>query len=289
MVVSPVDNLQLRASASRQIQRPDFGFLRNYVSLQDSTGDLPLTASAGNPYLKPAISTQFDLGVEWYFSRVGSLTVDYFQKRVKDFFYQSVIPQDFTNNGVTTTAYITRPANYSGTGKINGVEFGYQQTFDFLPGRLSGLGLATTYTFVDSQGLPNSLLSNVSDAPTATPSTGRGTLPFEGLSKHNANVAAFYEKGPVSLRVAYNWRSRFLETAVDEIYPYFPVYQTATGQLDASAFYNITSHIKVGVQGVNLTDTVTKTEQQFTSGGLLGPRSYFITDRRYSLIVRGSY
>jgi len=289
LVVSPVDNVQLRASASKQIQRPDFGFLRNYVTLTDSTGDLPLTASAGNPYLKPAVSNQFDLGVEWYFARVGSLTVDYFQKRVHDFFYQSVLPQNFTNNGQTLTAYITQPANYSGTGKINGVEFGYQQQFDFLPGMLSGLGMATTYTYIDSKGLPNSLLSNVSDAPAATPSTGRGNLPFEGLSKHNANVAAFYERGPVSLRVAYNWRSRFLETAVDEIYPYFPVYQTATGQLDASLFYNITQHIKVGVQGVNLTDTVTKTEQQFTSTGLLGPRSYFITDRRYSLIVRGSY
>jgi TonB-dependent receptor len=289
LVVSPMEDLQLRLSASKQLQRPDFGFLRNYVTLTDGTGDLPLTASAGNPNLKPAVSTQFDLGAEWYFARVGSVTLDYFQKSVRDFFYQSVLPRDFVNNGVTQTAYITQPANYSGTGKIKGVEFGYQQTFDFLPGLLSGLGMATTYTYVDSKGLPNSLLSNVSDAPTATPSTGRGNLPFEGLSKHNANVAAFYEKGPVSLRVAYNWRSRFLETAVDEIYPYFPVYQTATGQLDASMFYNITAHIKIGIQGVNLTDTVTKTEQQFTSTGLLGPRSYFITDRRYSFIVRGNY
>jgi TonB-dependent receptor len=289
LVVSPMEDLQLRFSASKQLQRPDFGFLRNYVTLTDGTGDLPLTASAGNPNLKPAVSTQFDLGAEWYFARVGSVTLDYFQKSVRDFFYQSVLPRDFVNNGVTQTAYITQPANYSGTGKIKGVEFGYQQTFDFLPGLLNGLGMATTYTYVDSKGLPNSLLSNVSDAPAATPSTGRGNLPFEGLSKHNANVAAFYEKGPVSLRVAYNWRSRFLETAVDEIYPYFPVYQTATGQLDASMFYNITPHIKIGVQGVNLTDTVTKTEQQFTSTGLLGAQSYFITDRRYSFIVRGNF
>jgi outer membrane receptor protein involved in Fe transport len=129
----------------------------------------------------------------------------------------------------------------------------------------------------------------VSDAPAATPPTGRGNLPFEGLSKHNVNVAGFYEKGPFSARVAYNWRSRFLETAVDEIYPYFPIYQKATGQLDASMFYSINGHIKVGVQGVNLTDTVTKTEQQFTSSGLTGPRSYFITDRRFSFIVRGNF
>ena len=289
LIVSPTDTVQLRFAAARQLQRPDFGFLRNYVTLTDSTGELPVTAAAGNPQLRPAISTQFDLGVEWYFSRVGALTLDYFQKSVKGFFYQSMQPRDYTNNGVTETVYVTTPTNYDGTGKIKGAELGYQQTYDFLPGFLSGLGLSATYSYVQSVGLPNSLLSNVSDAPAAVPPTGRGNLPFEGMSKHNVNVAGFYEKGPVSVRVAYNWRSKFLETAVDEIYPYFPVYQEATGQLDASAFYTLTSHIKIGVQGVNLTDTVTKTEQQFTASGLMGPASYFITDRRFSLIVRGSY
>jgi TonB-dependent receptor len=248
-----------------------------------------VTAAAGNPYLKPAVSTQFDLGVEWYFSRVGSLTVDYFQKNVRDFFYQSLLPRDYTHNGITQTAYVTQPANYDGVGKIKGVELGYQQTFDFLRGLFSGLGVATTYSYVTSKGLPNSLLSNVSDAPAAVPSTGRGNLPFEGLSKNNVNVAGFYERGPVSLRLAYNWRSKFLETAVDEIYPYFPVYQDAVGQLDGSFFYSLTGHIKLGVQGVNLTNSITKTEQQFTSSGLMAPRSYFITDRRFSLIVRGNF
>jgi TonB-dependent receptor len=220
---------------------------------------------------------------------VGYVSVDYFQKDVRDFFYQSVQPRTFTNNGISETAYVTQPTNYGGVGKIKGAEVGYQQTFDFLPGLLNGLGMSATYAYVTSKGLPNSLLSNVSDAPTATPSTGRGNLPFEGMSKNNVNVAGFYEKGPVSVRLAYSWRSKFLETAVDEIYPYFPVYEDATGQLDASAFYSVTGHIKVGVQGVNLTDTITKTEQQFTSTGQLGPASYFITDRRFSLIVRGNF
>jgi TonB-dependent receptor len=289
LVASPADGVQLRFAASKQLQRPDFGFLRNVVALTGSTGLLPVTAAAGNPYLKPAVSTQFDLGAEWYFSRVGALSLDFFKKDVRDFFYQSVEPRPFTNNGVTETAYVTQPTNYNGVGKINGVEVGYQQTFDFLPGLLNGLGMSATYSYVTSKGLPNSLLSNVSDAPTATPSTGRGNLPFEGMSKNNVNVAGFYEKGPVTLRLAYSWRSKFLETAVDEIYPYFPIYEDATGQLDASAFYSVTSHIKVGFQGVNLTDTITKTEQQFTSSGLMGPASYFITDRRFSLIVRGNF
>jgi outer membrane receptor protein involved in Fe transport len=116
-----------------------------------------------------------------------------------------------------------------------------------------------------------------------------GNLPLEQLSKHTVNVQAFYEKGPVSLRVAYNWRSRFLLTAADVIYPYYPIFNAAQGNMDASLFITLTKNIKVGVQGVNLLNTITKTEQQFTPDGLVGPRSYYMNDRRYSFIVRGSF
>ena len=47
--------------------------------------------------------------------------------------------------------------------------------------------------------------------------------------------------------------------------------------------------IKVGVQGVNLTNTVTKTLQAYTTAGALAPRSYFMNDRRYSFIVCGNF
>ena len=67
-----------------------------------------------------------------------------------------------------------------------------------------------------------------------------GNLPLEQLSKHNVNVAAFYEKGPLSMRAAYNWRSRFLLTSADVIFPYFPIFNEDTGQLDASIFFSIT-------------------------------------------------
>jgi hypothetical protein len=31
-----------------------------------------------------------------------------------------------------------------------------------------------------------------------------------GLSKHNLNATLLYERNPISLRVAYSWRSRYL-------------------------------------------------------------------------------
>ena len=47
--------------------------------------------------------------------------------------------------------------------------------------------------------------------------------------------------------------------------------------------------LRIGIQGVNLNNGVTKTLQQYTADGKIGPRSYFISDRRYSFILRGSW
>jgi TonB-dependent receptor len=282
-------DMLLRFSASKVLARPDLANVRNFINIgADTSNGFALNATAGNPYLKPATAVQLDATFEWYFAKVGSLTVDLYYKNIKNFFYQAAVPRTATNNGVTETFFVRGPANYSGSGKIKGVEVAFQRTFDFLPGILSGFGMAANYSYIKSKGLPNSFLNG--GAPTSTSPIGvPGNLPLEQLSKHNVNVTGFYEKGPVSLRVAYNWRSRFLLTSSDVIFPYYPIFNEATGQLDASAFYSVTKNIKVGVQGVNLLNEVLKTSQQFTLGGLTGPRSYFMNDRRFSFILRGNF
>ena len=282
-------DLLLRFAASRALARPGLADVRNFINIGQNPSDpTHLSANAGNPFLRPALSDQFDLTAEWYFARVGSLTFDVFYKRIHNFFYQQVTQRQVTNNGVTETIDIRGPANFDGTGTVKGFEIAYQQTFDFLPWIFSGLGVSANYTYIHSRGLPNSRLNG--GAPVNNSPIGvAGNLPLEQLSKHNINIAGFYERGPVSLRVAYNWRSRFLLTSADVIIPYFPIFNSSTGQLDASAFYSITPQIKIGVQAVNLLNEITRTEQQFTLGGLRGPRSYFMNDRRFAFIIRGNF
>jgi TonB-dependent receptor len=180
------------------------------------------------------------------------------------------------------------PENYDGSGKIKGFEVAYQQTYDFLPGFLSGFGINANYSYIDSSGLPNTFLNTGS--PVNQGSIPPGNLPLEGLSKHNANFTLFYEKGPFSIRGAYNWRSRFLLTAADVIFPYTSIFNEDTGQLDGSIFYSVTDQIKTGVQAVNILNEVTETTQAYTGDpDRLAPRSYFMNDRRFSFIVRGNF
>ncbi|HMI21187.1 MAG TPA: TonB-dependent receptor [Sphingomonas sp.] len=280
-------DMLIRVAASRVMTRPDLANIRNFVSISLSGDGSALSSNAGNPYLKPALANQFDLTYEWYFARVGSLTIDAFYKDVTNFFYQNVFTRTITSNGVTLGTQVRGPDNYHGHGKIKGVEAAYQQTFDFLPGVFSGLGTQLSYTYLQSKGLPNSFLNGGAAANNSPIPAGK--LPLEQLSKHNVNAEIFYEKGPISLRAAYTWRSRFLLTATDVIFPYYPIYNAAEGHLDASVFLTLSKGLRIGVQGVNLNNEVTKTLQQYTTSGLIGPRSYFTEDRRYSFIVRGSW
>jgi outer membrane receptor protein involved in Fe transport len=90
----------------------------------------------------------------------------------------------------------------------------------------------------------------------------------------------------ISARVAYNWRSEFLQTPRDVIFPFSPIYGESTGQLDASIFYSITDNFKVGVQAVNLLDEVTRTSQVIDFAGTRATRSAFRNDRRYTFLAR---
>jgi TonB-dependent receptor len=281
-------DLIVRLAGSKVLTRPDFANIRPYVTYALEPGSGTVTINAGNPYLKPATAWQFDATIEWYFGRVGQLSFDAFYKTVDGFFYQSLVNRSVTNNGITQNIQARGPANYDGKGKIKGFEVAYQQTFDFLPGLLNGFGFNGNYTYIESSGLPNSFLNG--GTPSSNSTVAKGNLPLEGLSKHNFNATLFYEKGPISLRAAYNWRSRFLLTAADVIFPYTSIFNDKTGQLDASAFININRYVKLGVQGVNLTNTTTKLLQAYKAGSNdLAPRSYFTNDRRYSIILRANY
>src|SRR5690606_1652936 len=144
---------------------------------------------------------------------VGSLTLNAFYKDVKNFFYQPVVDFPITNNGVTLPVQTRGPANFNGSGKIKGFEVAYQHTFDFMPSPLDGFGVTANYSYIKSSGLAYPFLNpgspvNQESLPPCIP-------PLEALPRHNVNASVFYEKGPISFRAAYHWRSRFLLTSAD--------------------------------------------------------------------------
>ncbi len=273
----------VRAAASKGISRPDLAAFRTGGAIGDNTRDLQLAGFletgplfqifTGNRLLTPIESWNYDLSFEYYFAAVGSITAALFQKEFDNLFGDGPTIRSFTSpSGVTTDVEVNGPLNF-GEAKLRGIELAYQHAFDFLPGPLSGLGTQLTYTYIDSQDFSSS-------------GDIFGDLPQPGVSEHTVNAVLFYDKGPVSARAAYNWRSEFLQTPRDVIFPFSPIYGEATGQLDASLFFALTDSIKLGVQGVNLLDEVTRTSQVVDFDGTRITRSAFRNDRRYTFLVR---
>jgi TonB-dependent receptor len=245
-------------------------------------------------------ATSYDLSYEWYFAKAGSFTAAAFYKELYGVITNEFRTQSITNNGSTYDVTIEGPGNARQTGQVRGFELAYQQFYDFLPDPLDGLGINANYTFIESGGVAPTNLTSGSINPGVPAGSGciggncldidYSKLPLEQLSKHNVNLALIYEKGPISARVAWNWRSAFLLTTRDVIYPFYPIFNEATGTLDASLFYSIDDNIKIGVQGVNLADEITKTTSVISDDiNKRGGRSWFTNDRRISLVLRATY
>ncbi|WP_407468435.1 TonB-dependent receptor [Xanthomonas campestris pv. raphani] len=279
------DTLQWRFAASKAMARPDYTQLQPYVLLNVETNDAgqatDFVGTAGNPNLKPMVANQFDTALEWYFDTSDMLYATLFYKKVKDYFSTQTRSEIYDNRAWL----VTRPYNMD-EGTIRGAELGYTQFFDQLPGWLSGFGVNANFTFVDSQGGTNTAID-----PFTNVTVGGVELPLEGLSRRSYNLAGIYEKGPLSLRLAYNWRSRYLLTTSDAA-TRLPTWADDYGQLDGSFFYRFNDHLQLGLQANNLTNTVTKVLMGPTSyeGGEVDPRLYtrssFVNDRRYSLVLR---
>lgn len=303
----------LRFAASKAMSRPDIGLMKNVATIgqslpqanntldtrwiKDSSGNIvgvtpEYAGSSFNPYLKPITAWQFDLSLENYFANVGSFTVAIFYKRFYNYIQYGVFDREITNGGVTRTASVRGPANGKGA-KIKGAEIAYQRFFDFLPKPLDGLGIQANFTYVKNKGISNANLTNVGSdgGGTTTPGTlGSALNPnnLEGLSKYSYNLVGMYEKGPLAVRLAYNWRSKYLVTAYD-CCVYLPVWQKAAGFLDGTVRYAINKNFELNVRGSNLLNTQTKLLQQVTDadspeGKIVNvPNAWFQNDRRFEV------
>lgn len=103
----------------------------------------------------------------------------------------------------------------------------------------TGLGIAASYTLVRG---------NVGIDVAADPSVDQFAL--VGLSD-TANVTLIFEKYGISARAAWNWRDKFLSQTNRDSY-HNPVFTAPYSQVDLSVSYDVTPHLTVSFEGINL-------------------------------------
>ncbi len=259
LTFNATDKLLLRLSASQTLQRAGLAELAPSTFV-DATN---LTLTGGNAQLTPPIASNLDLSLEYYTSRTSLISAALFYKDVQDFIAtnttEQVIP-GFENLGVVR---VIRPENVA-SAKVKGFEVGVTQFLDFLPSPLDGFGVIANYTFADSKD-----------------SNG---FPLVATSKHSYNLVGLYEKGPLSARIAYNWR----DDAVFEFTQGRPDVIAARSQLDAQIGLDLTDHVALSLQAQNLIpkDSATVEISNFNP---LAINSYALSERRFTIGLRAKY
>jgi len=105
--------------------------------------------------------------------------------------------------------------------------------------------------------------------------------PIPGNSKHAFTLTPYYERGPLSVRVSYTYRTKFF-IDIDRA---SPLNQKATASLDASASYQLMHNLWLTADAINLTNDKV---QQY-SGTTTRPRAIYDNGRQFYVGARFRY
>lgn len=256
------EDMVLRSSAAKVITRPDLTDLSSKLTF-NSSGEI-LTASGGNPGLKPFEAWQYDLTFEWYIDGTSALTGGVFYKDISSF-----IQTQMSNLVYQGQTYLLSSKTNGSEAKVKGAEVAYQQVFAGLPAPLDGLGMQLNYTWTDSEATYRDGARTFTDS-------------LEGVAKNTYNAVLFYEKGPLMARVSYSWS--------DDILNAVGTANVATlnsdrfGSLDANVAYKVNDTLSVFVNAINLTGEV---QRQYVGDHLFG--GYTDYGRTWSVGLRARF
>lgn len=251
------DSLVLRGAITTAIGRPNYEDLAPYVIV--NTGDEEV--AVGNPDLQALESVNFDLAAEYYLGRSGVLSVSVFRKQIENpIFFSTQDLTDVTYAGIfLADAEVTTPVN-ADKAEVNGIEFNFQSELDFLP--IKGFSGGVNLTLVNSKasGVP-----------------GRDDeVPLLTQSDKVASAQLSYERGGFSGRVAYTYRSAYLDTVGSEASE--DLYVDDFQQWDARVAYKINDRASISLEASNLNDE----PQRF----FVGRRDRIAENERYGYSLR---
>jgi TonB-dependent receptor len=226
------ENILVRAAITTAIGRPEYIQLAPTVALD---GD---DISLGNPDLKPQESLNLDASLEYYFSDEGGFSVGVFHKKIDNPIFASTLEhQTGTFGGVAIVDGSVFSFQNGTEAEVTGLELNFQKPLTFLPGALDGFGVNLNATFLNGK--------------MTVPGRSKETsLPKQSDMLVSAQI--YYEKYGFSARVAYTYRSAYIEelgaSAAEDLY--FDENQT----LGVKAAYKITKQLEVFAEGNNLND-----------------------------------
>lgn len=250
------DRLVLRGSLSKAISRPPPGDL---IPAKQENAQLNQRI-VGNPNLEPAESINYDLTAEYFMPPLGVVSAGIFYKDIDNFVFST------SRVGADGVDERTRENGEGGT--VTGLELVWAQDFTFLPGALSGLGVETNFTWLDSEGI----YPNRDDK-----------LPFINSPDYILNAIVSYAVGPFSARLSMNQLPERLTSVGGR--PALDRYNTESRVWDMAFKYRVMDQHSVFFNIKNLTNEPTLQHQ----GSKDNPTSAAYYGTQYNLGVTFSF
>ncbi len=231
------DSSQLRAAWTNTVVRPTFGQLFPGFVID---GD---EAEFGNPQLDVLESSNFDLGIEHYMGKAGAVSAFVFYKNIENFVYSADLA------GTGEYAAFAEAKTYANGDKadVYGLELAYSQQFEWLPAPWNGLLLSANGTFTRSDA----------DIEQFNPDTGNMTsrsISLPGQSDTSGNLILGWENDRMSLRVATNYQSDYLDEVGNVLDKRYDTHVDDQFFVDISAHYFLTKQLQIFVEAQNITD-----------------------------------
>ncbi|MGO4168363.1 TonB-dependent receptor [Novosphingobium sp. YAF33] len=215
------DKARLRTGLYRAMSRPAPSALGagRQITLETGTGFTSVTdaintiIATGSPALKPTMSWNADLSLEYYANKDTLLAAAVYYKR----FTGGRIPieedEDFTIGGTSYSVPVTQTTNSDEQSDLYGLELTASNQFTWLPHPLDGLGAKLSYNYAWTNFKTQDIrYGDVIDS--ATGEVTPGLIPaasLSGYSKHVFSAQAFYEIGKFSIQGIYRYRSRYYQ------------------------------------------------------------------------------
>jgi len=238
----------VRFAATQNLNRPGLGSMAAEGSAFQNSDSGEITASRGNPNLKPYTDSTFDIAVEYYFGDVGLLSASVFHKIITNFIgSQTLEDVPFSETGVpfatipgatanTIVSEFSQPVNIEGNRSLTGVELAAQAQLSFLPAPFNNLGVIGNFTYIDADE------------------------ELTGFSDYGANATIYYETASWGVRGSVSHRSRwYTGKSADPMSASTRGFEGST-YFDASAFVNVTERLQFNLNAINLTN---ETDTQF--------------------------
>lgn len=233
------DRTIARFALTTGMVRPSFEQLRPSYYLENDDGDLK--SEFGNPNLKPLTSNNIDLGIEHYDDNLGVMSAMLFYKDIKNFVYEADLAgrpgYEAFDEAVT---YINGDDAW-----VYGLELNFIHQLKGHNNWLDNLLFSTNLTFTDSEATVDWLDDGV---------MMERDIPLPSQSDTTANFAVGYETMNLSLRLAANFKSKYLVELGDIEDNRYDLYEDDNMTVDFSAKYLFNDHVSISFAANNLTN-----------------------------------